>query len=166
VAIQMLERNLASWPGLRGRALRYVLLRHTLTPQNSHYDLMLELRPGRGSSARTLWGLQRPDLPQRRSGKVRWKTHGMHGRRYLTLEGYIGNGRGAVERVDRGHYVVRLGGGRLTLAITGTVLCGRFSLKRAARGVLMWVRLPEADDIAAARVQKAAMGERDHGKIS
>lgn len=137
---QLPEHDLASWPGLRGKSLRYVLLRHSLEARDFHYDLMLELRPGRGSSARTLWGLQRPDFPKLAARRLEWRTHRMHRRRYLTFEGDLGKNRGSVERIDRGQYCVAQVGGRLTLEIVGKLLSGRFKLLRLEYGRHVWIR--------------------------
>ena len=141
---QQPERVLASWAGLRGKTLRYVLLRHSLAAPNVHYDLMLELRPGRSSSARTLWGLQRADLPQRGRRRLEWKTHGMHRRRYLTFEGNLGRDRGSVERLDSGLYCVAQVGGHFALEVTGNLLSGRYKLLRSEYGRHVWVRVTSA----------------------
>jgi hypothetical protein len=140
VANQISEWGLASWPGLRRKTLHYVLLRHSLDTRDFHYDLMLELRPGGGSSARTLWGLQRTDLPKRGARRMEWRTHGMHRRRYLTFKGDLGKNRGSVERIDRGQYCVAQVGGRLTLEIAGKLLSGRFTLLRSGYGRHVWIR--------------------------
>ncbi len=137
---QIPERDCASWAGLRGKTLRYVLLRHSLEARNVHYDLMLELRPGGGSSARTLWGLQRTDLPRHGARRLEWRTHRMHRRRYLTSEGHIGQNRGSVKRIDKGHYCVVQIGRYLTLEISGKLLSGRFRLLRSGYGQHVWVR--------------------------
>jgi|CXWL01.1.fsa_nt_gi hypothetical protein len=138
---QVPERNLASWPGLRGKCLHYSLLRHTLDARHSHYDLMLELRPGGGISARTLWGFQRSDLPERGAQRMEWRTHGLHRRRYLSFVGDMGENRGSVERIDRGQYCVAQVGGRLTLEVSGGLLCGRFTLVSSGYGRHVWVRI-------------------------
>lgn len=134
------ERDLASWPGIRGKTLRYSLLRHAVDARNFHYDLMLELRPGRGSSARTLWGLQRTDLPRHGAHRLEWRTHSIHRRRYLTFEGDLGKNRGSVERIDKGQYCVAEVGGRLTVEIAGKLLSGRFALFRLGYGRHVWIR--------------------------
>ena len=138
---QLPVRDLTSWPGQRGKTLRYVLLRHFLDPRHFHYDLMLELRPGGGSSARTLWGLQRTDVAKRGARRLEWRTHGMHRRRYLTYEGDLGTNGGFVERIGGGQYCVAQVGGRLTLDITGNLLSGRFNLVRLGHGRHLWIRM-------------------------
>jgi len=134
------ERNLASWPGLRGKKLRYVLLRHTPATERAHYDLMLELRAGRGPSERTLWGLQSTELPARDAERLEWRTHRMHRRRYLTFEGEIGGNRGKVKRVDAGTYSVSRKRGLLQIVIRGTRLQGSYVPLLAGYGRHVWVR--------------------------
>jgi len=152
MANQLSERGLASWPGLRGKTLRYVLLRHSLDTGDFHYDLMLELRPGRGSSARTLWGLERADLPKRGASRLEWRTHRMHRRRYLTFEGDLGKNRGSVERIDRGQYCVAQVGGCLILEILGKLLSGRFTLLRSGYGRHVWIRAEYSRRLCSRRV--------------
>ncbi len=104
-------------------ALRYVVLRHEGIAE-PHFDLMFETAPG---SALATWrspvwppgtGTPLPPLPDHRAD-------------YLTYEGPVSRGRGAVRRVSHGTYRV--------LNVTATVLSVEFeggtilSLPRAAR---------------------------------
>lgn len=137
---QLPKRDLAGWAGLRGKTLRYVLLRHSLGPRSVHYDLMLELRPGNGASARTLWGFQRTNLPKRGARRVEWRTHGMHRRRYLAFEGALDKNCSSVERIDSGYYCVTQAAGHFVVEIAGTLLFGRFKLFGSAYGRHVWIR--------------------------
>lgn len=130
--------RLKTWPGIRGRPLPFVLLQHTVNDDESHYDLMLVLRPGR-----KLWDFERPRPPRRSQAVIQWRTHGLHRRRYLDYEGDIGNGRGSVMRADTGYYLVQKRRGILVLSISGSLLYGVYQLCRHGYGRHVWIRISE-----------------------
>lgn len=138
----MPNKKLMGWPGLQGKELQFVILRHTESNQEYHYDLLFELRPGTAADEKTLWGFKRRRLPKKSAHSIRWHTHGKRRRRYLTFEGDIGKQRGVVQQVDHGLYTVRKVKKTLTLLINGRTLRGQFYLQRASPGVHIWLRSP------------------------
>jgi len=132
-------RPLRSWPGLRGRSLSFVLLRH-VDIRSPHYDLMLELRPGSDAEERTLLGLQTSELPAPDARRIAWRSHGLHRRLYLSYEGAIHSG-GRVECVDAGSYLVRWNQDCFVLTISGAAISGSFTLLREAQEAHVWNRM-------------------------
>jgi len=86
--------------------LAAVLLRHTAhrAAAGTHYDLML------GRPDTPLWTARvpRPSAAWAAAGALVIEPLGEHRPAYLTRQGPIGGGRGAVLRVDRGSAVSRL----------------------------------------------------------
>ena len=127
---------LCYWPGLRGRWLPWVLLQHRTGPSNSHYDLMLDVRPGE-----KLWDLETASLPLLTAKPIRWTTHGFHRRRYLWYEGDLGNKRGRVKRVWTGRYRVTREGQCLVVSIERPGVESKYTLWRFRRGTHLWIRI-------------------------
>ena len=133
------RKALTWWPGRRGTQLPFALLQHT-RGNDVHYDLMLELGVAR-LGERSLWELQAKGVPSQASQTLEWRKNRRHRKRYLTYEGDIGLGRGFVERVDEGHYVVMRKRGRIEVSIDGRLVQGRFRVEHLDRGRHAWVRI-------------------------
>lgn len=135
------RKYLKSWPGLRGKPLRFVVLRHMTSDKKFHYDLLLEMKPNGDDNEKALLGLKCTRIRQGEFRQILWRTHGRRRRLYLTFEGDIGKQRGVVKRVDEGTYIVRKRRGILLLSIDGKMLRGHFSLQRPARGTHLWAKV-------------------------
>ena len=85
-----------TWPGATGRNLKYSLLKHVTVSQGAHFDLVLELQPGR-----RLWTLKSLSNPFK-SDSSELAVYGFIRRRYLHFSGDVGRGRGVVEQVFQG----------------------------------------------------------------
>lgn len=75
---------------------RFAVLLHTGSPEGSHYDLLIEPRPGEGDLL--TWRL--PVWPVTESVEARQLRD--HRRIYLTYQGTIAGDRGHVTRIDEG----------------------------------------------------------------
>lgn len=137
------SRGLRSWPGQRGQSMKFVLLRHLPNTRAPHFDLLLELRSGQ-----RLWALETSQDPRVLRSTIKWKTHGLHHRRYLWFEGDIGAGRGIIKQIESGNYIVRQINGRIDIELTGRTWSGAFHIWRDGRGQHLWIgesqRLPLA----------------------
>jgi hypothetical protein len=105
---------------------RYVVLHHELPagPRQSHWDLMLEF----GSVLRT-WAIERELAP--RQELVQAEALPDHRLEYLTYEGPLSGGRGAVTRWDGGCYELELDAPQeVRLSLAGQRLQGKLVLKR------------------------------------
>lgn len=129
----MMLRRLRHWPGIRRRQLRFVLLHHLATGRDPHFDLLLELRPGR-----KLWDLETKKDPRAAYTPIIWRRHGLHRRRYLNYEGDLGNGRGIVKRLDCGTYSVRAKRGVLHIDLQGDHWRSVFALGQSRSGAIVW----------------------------
>ncbi|MFN4243080.1 MAG: hypothetical protein ACK4PI_07565 [Tepidisphaerales bacterium] len=90
---------------------RYAVLLHTGIPEGSHYDLLVEPKPGEGDLM--TWRL--PAWPLTAADEVRRLRD--HRRVYLTYEGPIRGDRGVVHRVDEGLAEVDVSARVVTLSL-------------------------------------------------
>jgi hypothetical protein len=109
--------------GLKGQKLRYAVLHHTGFGE-AHFDLMVEV-PGR--ERLLTWRIMDP--PERWDGTVGAARIADHRKAYLTYEGEVSGGRGAVKRVAEGTArVVEIGSGWIALALSHNGRTARLSL--------------------------------------
>src|SRR4051812_22116435 len=100
---------------------RYVVLHHELPPgpRPSHWDLMLE----HGSALRT-WAIEGELAPSQEALQAQALPD--HRIEYLTYEGPVSGGRGAVTRWDAGSYELELDTPQeLRLSLAGQRLQGK-----------------------------------------
>lgn len=118
----------------------FILLEHR-APDGLHWDFMIELA---GQETLATWRLAANPIGQ--AGAIDAKRIGDHRRAYLEFEGDIGQGRGVVQRIDRGESQVRAeqDSGFLT-ELHGARLRGRFELLPNADGVWMFRRAAPAE---------------------
>ena len=112
---------------------QFVLHAHS-GPGWLHWDLMLEQ-----AGALVTWQLAASpaDLPV--GGSVPAKRLPDHRREYLSYEGPLSGNRGRVDRVDRGRYdVLAADEDRWTVVLEGSVLKGRYDLRRAGPAMENW----------------------------
>ncbi|HEY2893290.1 MAG TPA: DNA polymerase ligase N-terminal domain-containing protein [Pirellulales bacterium] len=105
---------------------RYVVLHHEMPtgPRQSHWDLMLEF----GTALRT-WELK--DELSASQRPLQAEALPDHRLEYLTYEGPVSGGRGAVTRWDAGSYEVELDApAELRVSLAGQRLEGKLVLKR------------------------------------
>jgi hypothetical protein len=120
--------------------MRFVLLQHdapaeTMGPNHhlvAHWDFMVEV-PGQERLA--TWRLS--ENPVTAAGPIAAERIADHRREYLTYEGEISDGRGAVRRLDGGDVVVeRLANDELVARLAGARLLGVYACQRSAAGLL------------------------------
>ena len=108
---------------LRNRWLRFAVLRHTGYPgRENHYDILLEVAPGRDPDEPVMVKLESAGPLNRRELQVVYQ--GLIRRRYLQYEGPMTGNRGRVRRVDQGVY--RLSGNE-NVRFEGKILKGPYS---------------------------------------
>lgn len=105
--------------------MEFVLLHHITG--DSHYDLMVD----NGKSLDT-WCIDEDDFPLLLSGKtVTARLLEPHRRDYLDYEGPVSQGRGRVERYDRGKYTLLLSKKNLlSLVLRGERLTGNIEIRK------------------------------------
>lgn len=109
-------------------ATRFVVLRHE-APGGAHYDLMLEREQGKDWEEKALrtWRTAGGAFPTGAGEEL--EALGEHRRHYLSHEGDVGEGRGAVRRVESGTWALEHEDHEgLTFRLQGERLVGRFRM--------------------------------------
>jgi hypothetical protein len=126
------------WPCLHNKALKCVVLRHTLANGAWHYDVMVEHRPGS-----RLWTLNASGIPLK-TETIKLTAHGTHRRRYFWFEGDIGHGRGRVSRLRKGSLLIYVEGGSLRACFEFGSRRAHYEVARSGRGLYVLTKLGRA----------------------
>jgi hypothetical protein len=114
--------------------LRFVILLHSTEgsahQRPTHWDFMIELADADPQAALRTWALAAPPQPGEAIAATELVRHRSA---YLDYEGPIGDDRGSVRCVERGHYrVLEQTAGKLKLLLAGEKIRGVATLRRAA----------------------------------
>ena len=116
-----------------GREVRFVVLRHCVSPEDVHFDLMIEA----GDALATWRCPEAPDIAA--AAHMTCQKLADHRRRFLKYEGPLSQNRGDVQRHDGGYCrLLAAGEGAWRIAFRGTRLRGEYELSSLDQDRRFW----------------------------